>query len=212
METSMRNAALRIILLALACTFGVVSSVRADAPPPTAREVMETVTQEVLAVLRDQSLSADQKREKVEQIAYANMNFAVMSRLCLGRHWRELTDDQKTDYQQQFKLLVTNTYGHITDNYTDEDVKILGDRQEPDGDSTVLTRITGTQNDKPDQEVAKVDYRLRNQDNQWKVIDFAIDNASLVSNYRSQFDEIISNNGIDQFLKMLHDKNAANAK
>ena len=178
-------------------------------PPPTARQVMDQVTRDVLVILRDHSLSADDKRDKVKQIAYENMNFDVMARLSLGQFWRSLTDAQRTQYQQEFKQLVTNTYGTTTDNYTDEDVKVIGDRQEQDGDCTVQTRITGTKDDKPDQEVAKVDYRLRTQDNQWKVIDFTVDGVSLVANFRSQFQEIMSNGGIDQLLKLLHDKNAA---
>lgn len=125
---------------------------------------------------------------------------------------RDLSDDQKKDYQEQFKLLVTNTYLHLMDDYTDQDVNYLGDRQEQDGDWTVQTEIVGMKNRKRNQEEAKVDYRLRNRDDQWKVIDLTIENASLVANYRAQFQAIISNGGIDNFLKTLHDKNAANDK
>jgi phospholipid transport system substrate-binding protein len=167
---------------------------------------------DVLAILRDHTLSADDKREKFRQIAYENINFDVMARLSLGRFLRTINDAQRTDYQEAFKQLINNTYRHLTDDYTDEDVKVYGDRQEQDGDCSVLTRITGTKDGKPNQEVAKVEYRLRKQDDQWKVIDITIDGASLVSNYRSQFQEIMSNGGIDQLLKQLHDKNDADKK
>ena len=43
------------------------------------------------------------------------------------------------------------------------------------------TVITGTKEDKPNQQVAKVDYRLRTQDSQWKVIDFTIESHCDVS-------------------------------
>jgi phospholipid transport system substrate-binding protein len=213
----MNKMGIRVVLAMLACVIGGISGARAAdqndaAPPPTARQVMDQVTHDVLAVLRDQTLSADQKREKVKQIAYQNINFEVMARLSLGRFWRGLTDAQRTQYQQEFRQLVTNTYGSTTDSYTDEDVKVMSDRQEQDGDYTVLTRITGTKDDKPDQEVAKVDYRLRKQDDQWKVIDFTIDGVSLVANFRSQFQEVMSNGGIDQLLKLLREKNAAHEK
>jgi phospholipid transport system substrate-binding protein len=183
-----------------------------DAPPATARAVMEKVTADVLAILRTPNLSADQKREKVRQVAYDNINFDVMARLSIGRSWRDMNDAQKSQYQQEFKQHVTNTYGHTTDDYTDEDVKVIADRPEQDGDYTVQTRITGTKEGKPNQEIAKVDYRLRKQDNQWKVIDFTIDGVSLVANFRSQFQEIISDGGVDHLLKLLHDKNASNDK
>ncbi len=178
----------------------------------TPRAVMEKVIHDALAILRDQSLSAEQKRTKVQQIAYDNMNFEVMGRLSLGRFYRGLSDAQRTQYQKEYKQLLTNTYGHTTDDYTDEDVKVTGEQPESDGDVTVATHITGTKNGKSGQDVATVNYRLRKQDSQWKVIDFTIDGVSIVQNYRSQFQDIMTNGGIDQLLKMLHDKNAANGK
>ena len=39
-----------------------------------------------------------------------------------------------------------------------------------------------------------------------------IDGVSLVANFRSQFQEIMTNGGIDKLLQLLNDKNAANDK
>ena len=53
-----------------------------------------------------------------------------------------------------------------------------------------------------------VDYRLRQTDGTWKIIDVIIEGVSLVSNYRSQFQEIMTNGGIDRLLGLLREKNA----
>ena len=145
----------------------------------------------------------------MQQIAYANMNFDVIGRLSLGQNWRKLNADQQKEYQAEFKQLVAATYGHTTDSYTDEEVKLIGQRDEDRGDCTVTTVITGTKNGKPNSNIANVDYRLRKQDNAWKVIDFTVDGVSLVNNYRSQFQSVMSGGGPEQLLKMLHDKNNA---
>jgi phospholipid transport system substrate-binding protein len=211
----MNRTATLLFSATLACTIAATSFVQAAdsaSASQTPRAVMEKVIHDALAVLRDQSLSPEQKRVKVQQIAYDNLNFEVMGRLSLGKFYRGLSDPQKADYQKEFKQLVTNTYGHTTDDYTDEDVKVTSDRQEQDGDATVQTHITGTKDGKAGTDIATIDYRLRSQGSTWKVIDFTIDGASIVSNYRSQFADIMSNGGIDQLLKMLRDKNAANAK
>lgn len=178
----------------------------------SARGLMDDVIQQGLAVLKDKSLSTDARREKFEQIAYANMNFEVMGKMSLGASYRSLSADQQTKYQQTFKQLIANTYGHLIDDYTDEEIKISGDRQEQRDDWTVVSHITGTKNGAPNSEIAEVDYRLRRTDGQWKVIDFTVDNVSMVQNYRSQFQGIMSNGGIDQLLKLLSDKIAANTK
>ena len=175
------------VSMGLFCLLSGLRVARADdaTTQPSAPAVMQKVSQDVLTVLRNKSLSPQQKRDKVRDIAYANINFEIMGKLSLGQPWRDMNDDQKSKYGQEFRDLVTNTYIHLIDNYTDQDVKITGDRQEQDGDWTVQTKITGTQNGQPNQELAKVDYRLRNRQGQWKVIDFTIENASLVSNYRA---------------------------
>jgi phospholipid transport system substrate-binding protein len=185
----------------------------ADPPAsPTAREVMENIIRDVLGILRDPKLSQDDKSQKIHAIAYDNINFVVMARLCLGRPWRDITDAQRAQYVQEFRQHVANTYGHSTDDYTDEDVNVVGDHPESDGDWTVQTSIIGNENGGPRKEVAKVDYRLRKQNDRWLVIDFSIDGVSLVSNFRSQFQEIMSDGGIDQLIKLLHDKNASTQK
>jgi phospholipid transport system substrate-binding protein len=192
------------------CLGGPLRCPAADTPasPSTPRGVIENVVRDALAILRDTKLPPDEKRQKVRQIAYDNMNFEVMARLSLGRYYRNLSDAQRAQYAEAFRQHVTNTYRHTTDHYTDEDVKITGDRREQDGDWTVPTQIL----DSKGQQVAKVDYRLRSAENQWKVIDLTIDGVSLVANFRSQFQDIMNSGGIDKLLQLLRDKNAANDK
>lgn len=215
--TMKMKTTIKLILAGIACAIGIAGAARAADQPAgdasqTARVVMEKVVHDVLSILREQSSSAEQKREKVKQIAYDHLSFEVMGKLSLGKFYRPLSEAQKTEYQKEFKQLITNTYGHTTDEYTDEDVKVTGEQQEQDGDSTVVTHITGTKDGKSGQEIATVKYRLRKTGDEWKVIDFTIDGVSLVSNYRSQFQGIMNSGGIDQLLKMLHDKNSANGK
>jgi len=192
------------------CFAGVLQLQAADTPaaPPNARELTEKVIRDVLAVLRDPKNSVADRRDKVQQIAYDNLNFDVMARLSLGQYYRGLTDAQKSQYADAFKQHVTNTYRHTTDHYTDEDIKVTGDRKEAKEDWTVMTQII----DNKGSQVVKVDYRLRLKDGAWKVIDLTIDGVSLVSNFRSQFQAIMNNGGIEKLLQLLREKNAANDK
>jgi len=78
---------------------------------------------------------------------------------------------------------------------------------EADGDVTVLTKIIGDKDGKR-QDLAKVDYRLRKR-GEWRVIDVTVEGVSLVANFRSQFQSIMANGGINRLLSLLHEKNAA---
>ncbi|MGN6371343.1 MAG: MlaC/ttg2D family ABC transporter substrate-binding protein [Phycisphaerae bacterium] len=174
------------------------------------RPLIEKLVTQLLAILRDPKLSKPERRQQVRDLAYAHMDFPTLSRLTLGRHWRELNDDQKKRFMEEYRTHLTATYGHTSDEYTDEDIKVLGDRTEQNGDAIVSTSIIGSQNGGPRKEIAKVEYRLRKSpDGAWKIIDFNIDGVSLVTNFRSQFQEIIANGGIDHLIQLLHEKNAS---
>ena len=80
---------------------------------------------------------------------------------------------------------------------------VIGDRAEARDDWTVKTKIV-----RPNAEDILVDYRLRKEDGEWRVIDVIIEGVSLVANFRSQFQEIISRDGAAKLIELLHEKNA----
>jgi len=172
-----------------------------DAAP---RAVVEQVTTAALAVLRDKSLGSEEKRKRLEDIVIAHTDFATLSRLVLARNWGRFSEAQQREFMEQFRRHLALTYGRNVESYHDETVDITGARQEPGGDWTVQTKIV---RGGPDDIL--VDYRLRSQpDGGWKIIDFVIERVSLVANYRSEFQEIMSHGGPEELLRLLAEKNA----
>jgi phospholipid transport system substrate-binding protein len=169
------------------------------------KEMVRKLTDEVIAVLQQKGMSADAKREKIRQIVVNYVDFPTMSRLVLARHWNGLTEEQKKAFTEEFKQHLAVTYGKNVESYNNEKVQIIGDRDEGRGDWTVQTKILRPQGGGD----ILVDYRLRQIDGQEKVIDMVIERVSLVSNYRSQFQDVMANGGIDRLLKLLREKNAA---
>jgi len=54
----------------------------------------------------------------------------------------------------------------------------------------------------------KADYRLRQKGDAWYVIDVTVEGVSIVSSYRTQFQEIMGRGGPQQLLAQLRAKNA----
>ncbi|MCH7601078.1 MAG: ABC transporter substrate-binding protein, partial [Myxococcales bacterium] len=52
---------------------------------------------------------------------------------------------------------------------------------------------------------------VRNRNDTWKIIDVTIEGVSTVSNFRSQFREIIRQGGPDELLNILRQKASENA-
>ncbi|GIW45965.1 MAG: hypothetical protein KatS3mg077_3247 [Candidatus Binatia bacterium] len=170
----------------------------------TPREVIEKTADSVLAVLRDPSLSSEEKRRRIEDIASSRFDFDTVSKLVLARNWKRLSPEQQARFVKEFRQHLSVTYGRNVDRYNNERAEVTGERQEADGDWTVKTRIIRPDGGEP----ILVDYRLRKFGDQWKVIDVIVEGTSLVANFRSQFQEIVSRDGPEKLLQLLEEKNA----
>jgi len=168
------------------------------------REVIESTVAAVLGVLRDSQLSDAERHQRIETIAYGVFDFPTVSRLVLARNWKRFDEPQRKAFVQEFKFLLAINYRSRFDGYAGEEVELLGDRAEPRGDVTVRTRLTGGENDG-----INIDYRLREGDGRWLVIDVVVEGISIVSNYRDQFKAVLSGGkGPDDLLEKMREKNA----
>lgn len=193
-------AALVVVVSSLAAP-GVRAATESEAG---ARAVIAETVEEVLAVLRNKSVPSEDRIRSLEQIVYGRFDLYVMSRLVLARNWKRFSEEQKEQYVAEFKQYLTNSYGARIDRYDQQEVNIIGEREEPRGDVVVQTKILGGEF-----EGALVDYRLRKQGSEWRVIDVVIEGISMVSNYRDQFKSIVSSGGPELLLEKLKEKNAA---
>ena len=80
------------VALTLLCSL-VAASARAE--EQDARGFIQDTGDQVLVVLKNQSLSSDQKVHQIEDIAYARFDFDTMAKLVLARNWSKLTPEQQ---------------------------------------------------------------------------------------------------------------------
>jgi len=185
-------------MLLLLCSAASGAARAAESPPKVVQELADAV----VAVLAEKGPTADQKREKVQTIVYAHFDFTTLSRLVLARNWKQLSPEQRQAFVEEFKRHLSMTYGKNVETYNNERAEVTGDRTEPGGDWTVKTKIV-----RPGAQDILVDYRLRQEEGGWKVIDVIIEGVSLVANFRSQFQEIMTGQGPQKLIDILHEKN-----
>ena len=191
-------------VLAAVCVLLLAAWSARAAAEPSPRDVVQSTSDQVLAVLAQKDLTKEARRERVKAIVLQNTDFDTLSRLVLARNWSRFTPAQQAEFQREFESHLSATYGRRLDTYRNEKVSIVGDRKEANGDWTVQTRILrgGGSND------VVVDYRLRQTAGAWKVIDMIIEQVSLVANFRSQFQEIVGSGGPEKLLQVMRDKTA----
>ena len=166
------------------------------------RVLIDETAQKIVGILSKKDESSEQRVTQIEAIAYDVFDFTTMSKLVLARNWRKLSNEQKGEFVREFKRHLSRTYGTRLDRYDQERVDVTGAQVEPRNDVSVMTTIVGGQFDG-----AQISYRLRNRKDRWRIIDVVIEGVSLVSNYRSQFAEVLNSGTIDDLLAKLRDKN-----
>jgi phospholipid transport system substrate-binding protein len=179
-------------------------AVAAESP----RDVVTGTSEAVIAVLKDKSLTNGAKRHRIEDIVMNAVDFDTLSKLTLARNWTKLSPAQQDEFRQAFRKHLSATYGRRIDDYRNETVDILGTREESRGDQTVKTKINrggGTAD-------VLADYRLRQANGQWKIIDVVIEGVSLVANFRSQFQELMVHGGANHLLSVLRQKTVEEEK
>lgn len=204
-----RNRLAVLILVALVSAGGEVSQVRAAELSPeteTAHELVSEMIDLVLAELSKKEVEKEVKIKALESIVSEKFDFATISRLVLAKNYKRFDEDQRRDFEANFKHYLSRFYGSRLVDYADENVEVKGARLEKRGDVTVMTKIIGG-----DVDGIEMNYRVRNRNDAWRVIDVTIEGVSTVSNFRAQFREIISQGGPEELLKTLRKKTHVDA-
>ncbi len=200
-----RSSAFALCLALLAAA----SPARADERVASASAFMKTTVDDVLAILDDKKLTGEPRLQKLEDIALERFDFPRMALLVLGKNRKELTPEQLEQFQHEFKESLSNTYGKRLDRYTaSEKIEIGEARLESNKDVTVKTRVVGGAAG----DGVQIDYRLREiEGGGWLIIDVIPAGVSLIQNFRSQVQEIVTQKGVGQLIQTLHEKNQSAA-
>lgn len=176
----------------------------ADAGPEA---VVKYTSDTLLASLEEnkEAIAADKGLvyRLVEEIVLPRFDFESMSRLALGKHWRRATADQRTEFVNEFRTLLVNTYTIALTEYSGETVKFLPMRANPDDRRvTVKTEIN-----QPGGQPISMFYKLLNKGKGWQVYDVVVEGVSLVTSYRSEFNQDMRQGGVDTVIANLKKRN-----
>ncbi len=191
-----------VLGVALGLALLVVPGGRAIAGQPT--EQLRSEIDRVIKTLDDPELRKNgrlaDRRKAVRKIANEIFDFAETAKRSLGRHWAARTPAERDEFVKLFADLLERSYISKIELYGGEKVGFVGDSVEGEF-ATVKTKIvTKSGNEIP------VDYRMLKRSERWLVYDVSIEGISLVSNYRTQFNNIIQTSSYQDLVKKLRTK------
>ncbi len=198
MHKKIRQIAIGIFIV----TLGVGWARFAQAGEPL--DLVRAAVDKAIQTLKDPKLqSQDKKRERIDRLREALnpiFDYEEMAKRALGTHWRRRTPAEQEEFVKLFRNFLERIYSDKIDLYGGEKVRFGREVVDKDFAQVESTLI------KPKGEEIAVNYKLRQTNGQWKVYDAVVENISIVNNYRSQFDRIISSSSYEELVKRLHEK------
>lgn len=167
-------------------------------------DLVKSSTDRATAILKDPKLKSPEKKqeriERLKEVVSPIFDYEEMARRSLGAHWRRRTPAEQEEFAKLFRAFLEKVYSDKVDLYDGEKVVFGRETFEQDYAQVESTVI----NAKGEQIL--VVYRLKRTDGKWKVYDAVVENISIVNNYRSQFDRVISKSSYEELKKMLKEK------
>ena len=114
----------KIIFFMMLFTFVFIPTQIGFASP--VQEQLKITIDQILDILRDPCLAGDEnaehRRESLRKVVSQRFSFTKMSQLCLAKHWKKRSDDEKKTFTEMFGQLLENTYISKVESYTNEEV------------------------------------------------------------------------------------------
>ncbi len=181
--------------LLLAATVVVSSSAHA-ANPTGAKKFVDTLATQVLALVKDSGVSANEKKSKIETIFSDKVDIDFVAKFVLGKHWRVATPEQQASYVAAYKPFILKNYAGKLTKYSGQTYTLKNARA--DGDTNIVTMEI---ND-PNGQKVNVDYKIKGASD-FKIVDIAVEGVSLLTTQRSEFNGIVERKGIDGLIEAL---------
>jgi len=183
----------RLIPLVTVLVLGLASD--AWAGPPT--DQLRTYTNEVLKVLENPALSLPERREAVKHLAEEAFEVSETAKRALGPHWLQRTPAEREEFVKLFANLLEQTYIARIGEFGGEKLRYVS--EQIDGDRAIVRARITTKNGTE----VPVESRLLQKETRWLIYDILVENLSLISNYRSQFDRVIRTTSYEELVKRL---------
>jgi phospholipid transport system substrate-binding protein len=199
----------RRVLLALAVGVVALGPLAVPSPAraadPGAEQVVQGLAEEIWTTLRTNGVDPKVRVDKLTALLEARADVGLISRLALGRHWKELPEAQRPDYQQLFRDVVIRSMARRLDGYApdaegalEERFKILGSARAGERDTLVRSKVFPAEGPP-----VALDWRLRATDRGPVIIDLIVEGASLLVAQRSEFAAVIERQKLDGLLAEL---------
>jgi len=190
----------KLLILIVLLTFFPISMSWALDPGET---VVQTIDRGI-KILEDPSLQGfdkfNERKQKLWEIITPVFDFGETSKRSLGHHWKKRSDTERKEFVSVFTQVLRDIYLGKTDSYAGGNFTYVREIIKGNRGKVRTNFITS------DQKKVVVDFSMHKVTDNWKVYDITIEGVSMVGNYRSQFNNILTSSSFESLMEKLHNK------
>lgn len=176
------------------------------APEKPADEVIRNATTEFQTLIKENHEAYRKDLgafyEIVDEKVVPYFDTRGIAQLVLGRNWRKASDEQRNRFEAAFKDSLIRTYARAMLDYHDSIDAEWAPLRAAEGAEDVTVDAKILRKDGPPIALA---FSVHVRDDQWKIYDIAVENLSLITNFRSQINVEIRATGLDAVIKRLEE-------
>lgn len=171
---------------------GFAAGAGATELPSDPKLFIKNISEKAIAVIQQTEGAPSERRQSFRDLFNTTFDVSRISRFTLGRYWNRAAVTEREEYQALFVDFLVESYASRITGYNGETLSIEKATPKKKGDVVVRSHLL-----RPGQESIRLDWRLRNQDGNWLVVDIIAEGISLALTHRSEFASVIRKHGGD---------------
>jgi len=168
----------------------------------SATQVIENLHAELLAVMKQaKELGYEGRYQRLDPIVTSSYDLSFIAKFVMGREWKTLSAEQKSEFVKTFTKLSIATYAANFSGYSGERFKTISNEELRKGRllvKSVLVRSSGGE--------VTLDYVLHQKDNRWRIINAIAEGVSDLSLKRADYSSYLKKKGFDGLITKLNEK------
>ena len=198
-----RSAARRTAALLASVALSTAFGSSAEPTAPTTEDVVERLHSELLVVMKGADTLGYQGRfEKLDPVVTETFDTRFMAEKSVGRYWKTLSDEQRQRLLATLGHYTVANYAGRFDAWSGQAFETLRAEDSLAGTVLVHTRLVD-----PGNEDIQLNYRLRELNGHWKIIDIYLNGTvSELALRRSEYSALIKREGLTALFEALDEK------
>ena len=180
------------------------STASAASPGEEAEAFLHDLAISGITMLEKGNYTEAERELEFRRIVRKGFALEAIGKFVVGRYWAKMTPDQQQEYQELFSEWLLKTYASRLGGYNGQTLEIVKSMETESryNDVIVSTRVNRGEGQPP----VRADWRVRKFGDEYKIIDVAVEGASMVGTQRREFESVMQKVGVTGLIDNLRER------